>query len=496
MRPGSRWPRPASALLAVSLVSWGLLTRRRRPARPTCRPASRTARWCRARPGPEADGDDRAPSGRPALADRARQSAGAGGADGGRQARALRRRLRARRAARPRAWPGASSTSPRPSRRTGRVALLEAEGFRVIPTGLAHGTVTACADDRRFEITTLRRDVATDGRRATVAFTDDFQADAARRDLTINAMSCDGEGRLFDYFGGPRRSRGRAGALRRAGGGAHRRGLSCASCASSASSRTTAAGRPTPRRLRPAPLPRPNIAQLSGERVQAEMRKLLEADDPLPALGLMRRDRRAGAGRAGNAGAGSPGAAAGAGAGGGLAAAAGRPAARAGGDAADRRGAGAGACRAAMRKGCSALTRDPLPPLRAMPAARRQALHRLGVERYRDLVRLAAADDHADDAGAALAEALAESARWQPKTLADHGPRRARARRAGRTCRRRAAGTSRGLVGRPGLSRRTARPAWSRRGPFCARSRARRYAAPLLDKARGRCLSQGQALGG
>ena len=65
----------------------------------------------------------------------------------------------------------------------------------------------------------------------------------------------------------------------------------------------------------------------------------------------------------------------------------------------------------------SALTGDPLPPLRAIPAARRQALHRLGAERYADLVHLAAAEDRADDAGAALAEALAESAGWQPKTL-------------------------------------------------------------------------------
>ncbi len=80
--------------------------------------------------------------------------------------------------------------------------LLEAAGFRVIPTGLAHGTVTALGPEHRYEVTTLRHDVATDGRHAEVAFTDDFAADAARRDFTINAMSCDGRGRVHDCFGG------------------------------------------------------------------------------------------------------------------------------------------------------------------------------------------------------------------------------------------------------------------------------------------------------
>jgi len=81
-------------------------------------------------------------------------------------------------------------------------AMLERAGIRVIPTGLAHGTVTAHLGRHSYEITTLRRDVATDGRHAEVAFTDDFDADAARRDFTINAMSCDGDGRLFDPYGG------------------------------------------------------------------------------------------------------------------------------------------------------------------------------------------------------------------------------------------------------------------------------------------------------
>jgi len=82
------------------------------------------------------------------------------------------------------------------------LAALEQAGLRVVPTGIAHGTVTAISDGRPFEITTLRRDVATDGRHATVAWTDDWQQDAARRDFSINAMSLDQAGRLHDYFGG------------------------------------------------------------------------------------------------------------------------------------------------------------------------------------------------------------------------------------------------------------------------------------------------------
>jgi len=80
---------------------------------------------------------------------------------------------------------------------------LEAAGIKVIPTGIAHGTVTAIASGDRHEITTLRRDVTTDGRRATVAFADDWRDDAARRDFTINALYADpATGTVDDWFGG------------------------------------------------------------------------------------------------------------------------------------------------------------------------------------------------------------------------------------------------------------------------------------------------------
>lgn len=80
--------------------------------------------------------------------------------------------------------------------------LASAAGMKVVPTGIAHGTVTVISGGKAFEVTTLREDVETDGRHAKVAFTDDWQADAARRDFTMNALYADAQGRVYDYFGG------------------------------------------------------------------------------------------------------------------------------------------------------------------------------------------------------------------------------------------------------------------------------------------------------
>lgn len=82
------------------------------------------------------------------------------------------------------------------------IALLNAAGIKSIPTGIEHGTVTAVVNRVHFEITTLRVDVETDGRWAKVAYTDDWALDAARRDFTINALSCAPDGSVFDYFNG------------------------------------------------------------------------------------------------------------------------------------------------------------------------------------------------------------------------------------------------------------------------------------------------------
>lgn len=81
-------------------------------------------------------------------------------------------------------------------------AALKTAGFKVEPTGLSHGTVMAIKDGEAYEVTTLRKDISTDGRHAEVAFTDDFREDAARRDFTFNAMYMDKTGQVTDYFGG------------------------------------------------------------------------------------------------------------------------------------------------------------------------------------------------------------------------------------------------------------------------------------------------------
>jgi poly(A) polymerase len=168
------------------------------------------------------------------------------------------------------------------------MALARGLGFGVVPTGIAHGTVTVLAGDRSVEVTTFRRDVSTDGRRATVAFADDVREDAQRRDLTMNALYADADGRIIDPLGGlqdtvARRVRfvGDAG-LRIAEdylrilrffrfhawyadpeGGMDAEGL--AACAAGVE----------------------GLAQLSRERVTDEMRKLLSAVDPAPALAAM-----------------------------------------------------------------------------------------------------------------------------------------------------------------------------------------------------------------
>src|SRR6201994_3254523 len=82
------------------------------------------------------------------------------------------------------------------------MARLKAQGIRTIETGMDHGTVTALSGTHVFEVTSLRRDVETDGRHAKVAFTDDWAQDAARRDFTINALYAAADGAIFDYATG------------------------------------------------------------------------------------------------------------------------------------------------------------------------------------------------------------------------------------------------------------------------------------------------------
>lgn len=163
---------------------------------------------------------------------------------------------------------------------------LEAAGLGAVPTGIEHGTITAIAAGKPFEITTLRRDVSTDGRRATVAFSTDWKEDAGRRDFTINALYAAADGEVFDYFGG---------------------------LADLDAGRVRFIGDPVARiredylrilrlfrfhawygrgeidgdALRATVSERAGLSILSGERIQKELLRLLEAPDPVPMLRAM-----------------------------------------------------------------------------------------------------------------------------------------------------------------------------------------------------------------
>ncbi|MGC9446455.1 CCA tRNA nucleotidyltransferase [Cereibacter johrii] len=167
-------------------------------------------------------------------------------------------------------------------------ALASAAGFKVVPTGIDHGTVTVIAGGVPHEVTTFRRDVETFGRHAVVAFSTDVAEDAARRDFTMNALYAEASGAVIDPLGGlpdliARRVRFVGDPIRRieedylrilrffrfhAIYGAPDEGLDAeglAACAARAE----------------------GVAQLSRERVGAEMRKLLSADDPAPSVAAM-----------------------------------------------------------------------------------------------------------------------------------------------------------------------------------------------------------------
>ena len=165
-------------------------------------------------------------------------------------------------------------------------ALRQAE-LKAVPTGISHGTVTAVSGGQPYEITTLRRDVETDGRRARVAVTDDWEEDAARRDFTFNALSLTPDGVLHDPFGGLKDLR--AGRVRFVGDPKERIGEDVLRLlrffrfhAHYGQGALDAAGLAACREM--APL----LTNLSSERVQAELLALLEAPDPASVLTAMR----------------------------------------------------------------------------------------------------------------------------------------------------------------------------------------------------------------
>ncbi|MBL6454284.1 CCA tRNA nucleotidyltransferase [Belnapia sp. T6] len=163
---------------------------------------------------------------------------------------------------------------------------LRAAGLKVFETGLSHGTVTAVLEREPVEVTSLRRDVATDGRHAEVEWTTDWREDAARRDFTINAMSLSAKGELWDYFGG--REDLAAGRVRFVGEAATR--LAEDYLRALRFFRFQARygrGEPDPVAIAAIRAAVPGLARLSPERVWMELKRLLAAPDPRAALALM-----------------------------------------------------------------------------------------------------------------------------------------------------------------------------------------------------------------
>jgi poly(A) polymerase len=164
-------------------------------------------------------------------------------------------------------------------------ALTQA-GIRAVPTGIDHGTVTAVSGGRGFEITTLRRDVRTDGRHAVVDFTGDWRADAARRDFTMNALSMTRGGAVFDYFGGIADLR--AGVVRFVGDPATRIAEDYLRILRFFRFHARyASGPPDAAALAAIPAAVPGLARLSAERVWSELTRILAAPDPREAVALM-----------------------------------------------------------------------------------------------------------------------------------------------------------------------------------------------------------------
>jgi poly(A) polymerase/tRNA nucleotidyltransferase (CCA-adding enzyme) len=166
------------------------------------------------------------------------------------------------------------------------VRLLRAAGLKVFETGLQHGTVTAVLDREPVEVTSLRRDVATDGRHAEVEWIGDWREDAARRDFTINAMSMGRDGVLHDYFSG--REDLAAGRVRFVGEASERlaedylRALRFFRFWARYGS-----GAPDAAAVEAIRAAVPGLARLSIERVWMELKRLLQAPDPRDALRLM-----------------------------------------------------------------------------------------------------------------------------------------------------------------------------------------------------------------
>ena len=174
--------------------------------------------------------------------------------------------------------------TPEPPERV--TARLGRAGIAALPTGIVHGTVTAVIGDWQAQITTLRRDVETDGRHAKVAFTDDWEADAQRRDLTINALYCDADGTLYDPVGGLADLE--AGRVRFVGDAERRIAEDALRILRFFRFHAWyGRGAPDARGLDACARAAGKLAGLSGERVAAELLRLLAAPRPAEILAVM-----------------------------------------------------------------------------------------------------------------------------------------------------------------------------------------------------------------
>ena len=168
----------------------------------------------------------------------------------------------------------------------GVIAALKAAGLRALPTGIAHGTVTALSRGVPFEVTTLRRDHDTDGRHARVEWTSDWREDAARRDFTFNALSMTPDGSLWDYFDG--RADLAAGTVRFVGDPALRIAEDYLRIPRFFRFHARYGhGVPDPQALAAIRAGVPGLARLSPERVWNELKRILSTPDPRATVALM-----------------------------------------------------------------------------------------------------------------------------------------------------------------------------------------------------------------
>lgn len=163
--------------------------------------------------------------------------------------------------------------------------LAKSAGLKPVPTGLEHGTITVVAEGRGFEITTFRRDVETDGRRAVVAFSDSLEEDARRRDFTMNALYADRNGKVIDPVGGLDDLNARR--LRFVGGPEERIREDYLRILRFFRFLAWYGRKPDPQGVAACAALKDGLARIARERIGAEIKKLLAAPDPVVSLRLM-----------------------------------------------------------------------------------------------------------------------------------------------------------------------------------------------------------------